>query len=204
MARNSMGLQKLKRIYSIAVYTKMMHWIAAISVILILFSLIIVGPIKKETVEINQKALEVQSKVEKIQILGQGEADVEQVLIQLNDEFRSLKTKVLKRNEQAKVISFLSQTVEDLKIEILNIAPQPYDEESEAGEEEVAGPVKIQPVYFRVELLSRYKTLAIFFERLKEAPLLFGVKNFTVNVDEKLKPFLQVDMTLVAYEEWTV
>lgn len=199
--------ENFKQGLQLSLKTRLLHWVLAALAILIFSFLVMIGPMERKAKTAREEILALREKVEKILLIGQGNPDMELVLTRLNDEHDLLKSKVLKKNEQAKVISLLSQTIEDLNMQILNIAPQQPEKEKNKVAVEEETPVEgvvIRPALFHLELVSRYKTLAVFFERLKHAPLLFTIEEFSAEIDPKIAPYLHVDMVIAAYEEWTV
>lgn len=206
MKLSYLSSKNVKEGFRVSIRTRLLHWALAALAILVFPFFFVIGPMEKKAQEARDQTGDLREKVEKVLLIGQGNPDMELVLTRLNDEHDLLKSKVLRKNEQAKVISLLSQTIEDLNMQILNIAPQQPEKDKNKPEEETTPTegVVIRPALFRLELVSRYKTLAVFFERLKHAPLLFTIEEFSADVDPKIAPYLHVDMVIAAYEEWTI
>ncbi|MDP3921656.1 MAG: hypothetical protein Q8R76_12730 [Candidatus Omnitrophota bacterium] len=180
-----------------AVRTQFAHWAAAVIVSLAVAVTVVVLPLTRHLRVLHERVEKVQVKMEKVEGISRGARDFNRILDELSDEFRELKTQVLQPGEQAKVISLLTQTAEDLNITILSMNPILKKETAEAGEEK-----KIRPALFEVEMSCHYKTLGVFFERLTAAPLILTVEGFDARPEVPNAPVLNVRLLVAAYVEW--
>jgi len=191
------NFQRYKPYVDLAAQTRLLHWSGGLAGILFLGLFAVIMPLGGWLEHIEVKTKQTENKLQKVELIAEGTESFDVVLERLNEELHDLRLRALKPQEQAKAISFLSQTTEDLKIQMLNMSP--VEKPQEIKEKEKDKKIKMQS--FEMEFISSYQTLGVFFERLKKAPIILTVEEFTAMPESEVPGALHVKMFVAAYEE---
>lgn len=190
-------LALLKPYFEMSLRTRLLHWVGALlGVILagsILIFLVLGGILQKVKVE----GAELQAKMKKIEMISTGANNIDLILRQLEGELQGHRQKTLRPQKQAEVISFISQTTENLGIDIKNISPAAKTNEQLEKEKGKA----VTQALFEMEFMASYRVLGQFFYELKKAPLILTVEKFDAKPAQSNSELLYVYMVISAYVE---
>lgn len=190
-------LALLKPYVEMSLRTRLLHWIGIfLGVILTGFILIFVvlGGILQN---VKVQGAELQAKMKKIEMISTGANNIDLVIRQLDSELQGHRLKTLRPQKQAEVISFISQTTENLGIDIKNISPAVKTNEQLEKEKGKA----VTQALFEMEFIASYRILGQFFYEIKKAPLILTVERFDAKPAQSNSDMLHIYMVISAYVE---